>query len=328
MCQNPSARCDALRVKRKRVTPVNIAQAKRIPLSLILEKEGFQPVKQRGADWWYLSPFRKETEASFHICTRRNIWNDLGTGQGGTVIDFAMQYYQVPISEALKKLERMDLSDHSAPASPAASLPLFDATAQAEENPVLVKKVQPLMNRALIGYLYGRGIPYKLAKNYLQEIYYTRKDEAGNEKSYFALAFPNDSGGYELRNPYFQGSFPPKDITYLPSHQASDDRAITIFEGFSDFLSALVYYGREEATTPVIVLNSVAMQQRAVDTIKRKGATKVYVYPDHDKGGQDLLKFLRDQLPGVEILDKSEVYKGYKDFNQFLTEGRNVTRSR
>jgi hypothetical protein len=48
----------------------------------------------------------------------------------------------------------------------------------------------------------------KIATCYLREIHYKAKG-----KRYFALCFPNDSGGYEIRNPYFKGSFSPKDIT-------------------------------------------------------------------------------------------------------------------
>ena len=42
---------------------------------------------------------------------------------------------------------------------------------------------------------------------------------------------------------------------------------VTVFEGFMDFLSALTYYPKE-MTPPVMVLNSVAMKDRALCTIR------------------------------------------------------------
>lgn len=53
---------------------------------------------------WYLSPLRPEAAPSFHINTERNIWYDIGDGssQSGTVIDFALRYYQTnSVAEAL-----------------------------------------------------------------------------------------------------------------------------------------------------------------------------------------------------------------------------------
>lgn len=54
-------------------------------------------------------------------------------------------------------------------------------------------------------------------------------------KPYFALAFKNDSGGYELRNPRFKGSTS-KDITHIRQKGEPRDTCF-VFEGFMDFLS-------------------------------------------------------------------------------------------
>lgn len=55
---------------------MNIRTAKSIPLAAYLSGLGFQPVKRRGTDLWYLSPLRKETRASFKVNTRLNTWYD------------------------------------------------------------------------------------------------------------------------------------------------------------------------------------------------------------------------------------------------------------
>ena len=98
----------------------------------------------------------------------------------------------------------------------------------------------------------------------MQEIYSTR-----NGQNDFALAFPNESGGYERRNPDFKGVHGTKDISIVKKKEVLVKRktgkgteAVTVLEGFMDFLSALTYY-QKEMTPPVIVLNSVAMKDRA-----------------------------------------------------------------
>jgi hypothetical protein len=50
-----------------------------------------------------------------------------------------------------------------------------------------------------------RKISLSLAEKYCSEIIYN--------KTYVALRFKNDSGGYELRNELFEGSNTPKGIT-------------------------------------------------------------------------------------------------------------------
>ncbi len=68
------------------------------------------------------------------------------------------------------------------------------------------------------------------------------------------------------------------------------------------------------------VLNSVTMKDRAVETIREHGgaATKVYLYLDHDTAGRELTAYLTKHLTRQEVLDRSELYTGYKDFNDYL----------
>ena len=73
------------------------SEAKIIPLQNVLASLGHQPKQSRhgGADLWYLSPFRKETEPSFHINLQKNVWYDFGLGAGGDVAEFAKHYFNL-----------------------------------------------------------------------------------------------------------------------------------------------------------------------------------------------------------------------------------------
>jgi len=292
---------------------MNSTQAKQIPLSRILAQLGYQPHHQDRDELLYFSPFRKETVPSFSVNVERNIWNDFGHG-GGNVLDFIMDYYNLSsISEALHQLENLMGQQRIEPIEPVTMIKITS-------DPLEVRKIQSLQNRALTKYLSERGITTKTASPYVKEIYYTRQG-----RNYFALAFKNESGGYELRNPYFKGVHGTKDITIVGKKDLlakrkmrGEEGAITVFEGFIDFLSALEYH-QKPLTAPVIVLNSVTLGDRAVETIKEMEVSKVRLYFDHDKAGRELTEHFKRLLHGVTVLDKSDLYEGHKDFNEYLT---------
>lgn len=54
------------------------------------------------------------------------------------------------------------------------------------------------------------GINTALAKRECREAHFTN-----NDKRYFAIAFPNISGRYEIRNRYFKGCIAPKEISHI-----------------------------------------------------------------------------------------------------------------
>ena len=89
---------------------MNSQQAKRIPLKDLLARLGHQPHHEKSGEFWYLSPFRPETEPSFKINLERNIWFDFGEGKGGTVIDFA----GLTVETAWHHLARGEVQQHNA----------------------------------------------------------------------------------------------------------------------------------------------------------------------------------------------------------------------
>ena len=279
-----------------------------------------QPAKIVRGELWYCSPFRPETVPSFKINPERNVWYDFGEGEGGNVLDFVMKYHKVgSISEALEHLVAFDqprFPSFAPPGSKPATAPNsnpFERPVPPTQPTVIIKA---LAHPALTTYLARRGIPLGLACRYVEEIHYTR---AG--KAYFALAFQNTRGGYELRNPSFKGTHGPKDITLL-NHSATRLQTWAVFEGFIDFLSAQVAGLLAHPEPSVLVLNSTALKDTAFATIRASGATRVELYLDHDPSGRALTAFFRHQLAGVEIVDRSDLYAGHKDVNEFLTAGK------
>jgi hypothetical protein len=173
-----------------------------------------------------------------------------------------------------------------------------------------VIETKPIYNCALKNYVKERGISEQVAYKYLKEIIYEV-----DGKEYFALGFPNRSGGWELRSSVFKGCIGDKDITLF---EGDSKQYIAVFEGFMDFLSCLTLYGDEKTGNNVLILNSVSMRGRGLAHIKAGEYKEVYTYFDNDKGGDETFLKFKEGLEGVNIVACNGVYEGFKDFNEFL----------
>ena len=165
--------------------------------------------------------------------------------------------------------------------------------------------VGPVRSRSLSHYLKSRGIDPTVVTDAVREVRYRR-----GGKEYFALGFPNDAGGYELRTAKFKGTLGAKEITVIPG----DAERAAVFEGFFDLLTAVTLNGGPLAET-VLVLNSTALAGRAVEALKELGVRRADLYRDNDAAGRELLDAVRVGLSTVEILDRAEDYSGHPDFN-------------
>ncbi len=281
---------------------MNIEQAKQIPLEDFLRRLGYEPSRQGRDQLWYVSPLRDEDTPSFKVNRSRNAWFDFGLGKGGDIVDLVKQLERLgSVSEALVRIEELVGSVPAPTRSPRASV-------DHEPVPTLeLTNIGPVQSKLLVGYMRARGIDPHRVQNYVQEAHYQR----GGDR-YFALAFANNSGGYELRNPNFKGTLGAKDITVFEG----DPNLVLVFEGFFDFLSLVMLEGGKPDGT-VIVLNSVAKREKAIETIRKLNPKIVELYRDHDPAGEQLVPFFRSGLPNAEVIDKSDLYRGYNDLNDW-----------
>ncbi len=63
---------------------MNSEQAKQIRIEDYLSRIGIKPIKERGQNLWYKSPFRNENEPSFKVNRDINQWHDFGSGEKAT----------------------------------------------------------------------------------------------------------------------------------------------------------------------------------------------------------------------------------------------------
>ena len=281
---------------------MNIEQAKQIPLEDFLRRLGYEPSRQSRDQLWYVSPLRDEDTPSFKVNRSRNAWFDFGLGKGGDIVDLVKQLEGIGnVSEALVRIEEL-----VGGSPPPTRLPR--TFVEHEREPTLeLTSIGPVQSKSLVGYMRARGVDPQRVQRYVQEAHYRR----GGDR-YFALAFANNSVGYELRNPNFKGTLGTKDITVFEGNP----NWVLVFEGFFDFLSLVMLEGGKPDGT-VIVLNSVAKREKALETIRKLNPKIVELYRDHDPAGEQLVSFFQTGLPTAEVIDKSELYRGYNDLNDW-----------
>lgn len=277
---------------------LSISEAKEMDMVNYLSTLGHEPTKIRNNDYWYLSPLREEKTPSFKVNRKLNRWYDHGLGRGGNLIDFGIEYHRCTFGELLDKLS----GNFSFQRPPAQTLKNMSNL----EPKIKILGDFALTSNALIRYLEQRHIPIGIAQKYCREIRYEL-----NGKTYYGIGFKNDSGGWEIRNPYFKASSSPKDMTTFKN---GSDEAV-VFEGFTDFLSFQVLHKNlPENSQNFVVLNSVSFFERARPFMEQHQTIRLYL--DRDSAGQ---KYCRRALSmSHKYTDESKLYKNHKDINDWL----------
>jgi hypothetical protein len=296
---------------------MTISEAQKLSITGYLSSMGIKPETYRGNDVWYCSPFRPgESKPSFKVDTDLNKWVDFGRSEtmgpknkkGGDLIDLIRAMYDVTIPGALLMLASPEIASKQSV--------FFRGEVsdnRTDENRIVIQHIQPLQNRALIQYIESRGISCGLAARYCKEAYYTITNlKTGQPGKYFSLAFPNDRGGWALRNRYFKNAASPTGITTITGTLQS---MLSIFEGFVDFLSACQYFKVPKPAGTVIILNSTVNIKQTFPLLS--GYDKVNLYLDCDATGREATRQITERHP--KVTDYSQIiYPDFKDFNEFL----------
>ena len=286
---------------------MNIQEAKQIKIADYLQSLGHRPVKQQGANLWYKSPLRNESEASFKVNTTMNSWFDFGVGKGGNIITLASYLYASDsLPYLLDKLEKQAL--HVRPTD-------FSFIQQASEPSFERLEVRELNHPALLRYLSERKINLHIARKECVELHFSH-----GGKSYFAIGFKNKSGGYEVRNLFFKGCMSPKDITHI-RQQGEPRYTCYVFEGMMDYLSFLSLRLWKFPSCPslkaqdYVILNSTSNVDKAVDALY--GYERISCLLDNDDAGRKATLDIENAL-GYRVRDASHLYCEYKDLNDYL----------
>ena len=286
---------------------MNLHNIKQQSIVDYLQQHGYSPQRIRGNAYWYCSPLRNEQTASFKVNTGRNQWYDFATGEHGDIIDLVCILQHCSIAEAMKYLSSASNTSAVNSSTPVASSFSFGGTSIPAASPahhIELESVKPITHPKLLQYLAERGLKKSDVFSFLWEISYKTSD-----KTFFALGFANDAGGWELRNPYFKGCMAPKSISTI---KGKDGERLQIFEGFMDFLSWRKLHPEIEADS--IVLNSLALFPKVIPLVT--SYTSIECFLDNDEAGRKAFDQLKRSCP--RIIDGSVRYQAHKDLNEWL----------
>lgn len=286
---------------------MNLHNIKQQSIVDYLLQQGYSPQHIRGNAYWYCSPLRNEQTASFKVNAERNQWYDFATGEHGDIIDLVCILQHCSVAEAMKHLSSASNTfavRSSTRATPSFSFGGTSIPAAPPAHHMELVSVKPITHPKLLQYLAERGLKKSDVFSFLWEISYKTSD-----KTFFALGFANDAGGWELRNPYFKGCMSPKSIRTI---KVKDGQQLQIFEGFMDFLSWRKLH--PEINADSIVLNSLALLPKIIPLLT--SYTSIECFLDNDVAGRKAFDQLKCSCP--RIIDGSVRYQAHKDLNEWL----------
>lgn len=283
------------------------SEVKAMDIVIFLQNLGYNPIKINSRYAMFHVPYRNSNHPTLRINRIENTWLDYSTGRKGNIIELGKLVYQIDNDDQVIRI----LQDSILPFS-LQSRYLIDN----EGNPTMISKirVQELSNKKLLSYLDSRDIDLALAVKYCREIYYSVK-----WKKYFALAFRNNSGGFEIISPHIKGYIAPRDLTLI-SLSSSNPYCI-VFDNFMDFLSYLTLNKRIDFTifsdtVDYLILNSVLNVHRSIPILKKYELVACCL--SNDEKGEEAVNLIASEHDGVH--DLSSVYEGYKDLNDFIRD--------
>lgn len=288
------------------INPELIKQAEAVAIVDYLAAKGIEPVHAVAKELVYFSPLRDEKNASFYVNPTKNKFHDFANeDHKGNIIRLVQLLEVINFPQAIDRL--INFTGQPIDKHPP---PFLSAT---QKEPVIRPSttIDSLQNPILINYIKERGIPYSVGKKYLHEVMTTSKG-----RNYFTVGFRNNSNGFALRNKYFKGCEGIQDIT---TFDLENRTAVAIFEGFFDFLSALVWFGLEAPRISTVILNSTNNRKKAVEYLCK--FEQVNCFFDRDKAGIECLRLLKER-DELNIKDYSGIYEGFNDFNEFLMKKR------
>ena len=277
------------------------------------DKLGLRVVHDIGGRVYFYSPFRSETMPSFTVSRRTNRYKDWGIdttdkSSGGDIINLVMSLENVDFKTACNHL----MGDYQRE-----DAPKFEPLREKEELPgIMVMDERTIEDKSLVSYIQHRGIDIDLCRIYCTEVDvrfpYSKKDP---DELYTVIGFKNDSGGYEVRNSWMKRSTRPKHIRTIKGNLTNE---WCVFEGFFDYLSALMYFGVEQMRTTSVVLNTTAFLGNLYPFMAENKMN--WMYLDTDGTGRKKIGEMKEF--GIAHTDCSYLYEGYKDFNEMWVNGR------
>lgn len=294
---------------------MNCRQFNNISLEEVLLSLGHLPTKQNEKEAWYLNPFASESQASFKLDKRQNVWYLHSEGVGGNNTYFIQRYLNASVKEVLEWAEKQNFSSFH-------SQTQLQSPIQAKPN-YQITVIKELQNENLKSYLRDRGLS-EMVFPLVKEVHFKLGD-----KNLYAVGFENLSGGWELRNRFYKGAILKKDISIIGREHHNDSQSqnqnqngkggkhIGVFEGFIDALSFIEM--RKKFNGDLLVMNSIALLDKTKEHLKNY--SEINLFLDNDNAGMKCRNEILQSFPNAK--DCSEIYENQKDLNEYLIDKKN-----
>ncbi len=272
----------------------------KIGIRTVLESFHLFPVKENRKTAFYFALDREEKVPSLSVDFVKNTAFDFGTGKSYDVISIVQLMKKCCVSEALKYLSAFDFSMQNESLNKEMRF----------QTSYKISEIKEIQHPALIQYLKFRKVLEQ--KHLIKEMHYELEG-----KKYFGIGFQNNSGGFEIRNPYSKICLGNKDITLIESEN-NPNSEIAVFEGFFDYLT-FRNLEREHSNCDYLILNSTVMLYKVEKKLKKYD--KISLFLDNDANGNTVKARIQNQYQNVE--DCSLIYHGYKDLNEWFCKKEN-----
>ena len=266
----------------------------KVGIRAVLESFNHFPVKENRRTASYFALDREEKIPSLSVNFEKNQAFDFGTGRSYDVISIVQLIKKCSVSDALKYLSQFVCITEKSSSK--------KLTIKRENYRII--RVQEVKHPTLVDYLKFRKVFEQ--KDLVKEVYY----EMGG-KQYFGIGFENQSGGFEIRNPYSKICLGKKDITLIQSNTKSSE--IAIFEGFFDYLTFRNLEKNQSSTCDYLILNSTSMLFKAEEILKNY--SQIFLFLDNDENGKSTKLKIQNQYKSLE--DCSLIYHNFKDLNEW-----------
>jgi hypothetical protein len=206
--------------------------------------------------------FLSQRTGSIAVDDRANVWYDHAAGRGGDIIEAVQVFENKTFLQSVERLAGSPPERIIAPKQKPRVVPKIE-----------VESVGGVTHQALKDYIRSRGLEPEEIAEFAKEVHWRNKG-----KSYFAVGFPNESGGWVLRSSIFKGNILGGGISI---QVLGNPERIKVFEGWFDFLS---YLKLSVATDfKAIILNSTANLsfRLMLDILKENEVVDLYLDNDH-----------------------------------------------
>lgn len=270
----------------------------------------------------YFSPFREESNPSFHVDEKKNTWYDYGTGEGGSLFDFVCKFANCSKGEVYDWLASFR---NMVPESEYKDILAPILQREHHSSKIVIDSTSHKFTRyKLIEYAKSRAVSKEVLEKYCEEILY--HVDSAPQRRFYAIGFKNNSGGYVLRSSVSKRCSSSDITTLAPDGQMTDKingDKVLVFEGFMDFLSWITDVKQETPQYDCCILNSVTNLSRALPWIISH--KNIAAFMDNDQAGKDTLQKIIDGVQDavnqdISVYDMSKLYEGYNDLNEMLSD--------